>query len=157
MTIQHLKGSNSFTFKAGARKKVHFLFELSDLSTFGNIAKKPMKVRGNFRKCRKILLGNKLNELSLVLNDGDYFEIGPPVFTRGRTKKDIEEYSGAYGGKPVKVEPPRLEVQITIPAGNAIKVYSIDGGFFAYLVNQGGSFYESDDFLAVEEVTGVPF
>ena len=157
MKIQHLKGSDSYTFKAGSRKMVHFLFELSDLSAFGNPAKKPIKIRGNYRKCRKILLGNKLNEFNLVLKDGEYFEIGPPIFTRGRTKKDIEEYRGAYGNKPVKVELPHLEVQVTIPPGNAVKVYSIDGGYFTYLVNQGGIFYETDDYLAVEEATGVPF
>lgn len=157
MRVYHQKGSDVYTFKAGQRKKTHFLFLLNDLSAFGNPVKKPMKVRGNYRKCNQLLLKHKINEFILVLKDGEYFEIKTPIFSRGRTEKDIKEYCNMYKRGEVKPEPPRLEVEITIPAGNAIKVYSIDEGYFTYLVNQGGQFYETNDYAAVEEVTGVPF
>ena len=78
----------------------------------------------------KLLLGNEMNELTLVLKDGDYFEIGSPILSRGRTKKDIKEYCSMYKKGEVKPEPPSLEIEITIPAGNAIKVYSIQGKLF---------------------------
>ena len=157
MKSQHRRGSNDFVFRMDGSKTTHFLFLLSDFSAFGNPAKKPMKIRGNFRKCMKILLGNALNEFGLVLKSGENFEVGPPIFTRGRTKEDIEDYHGAYGDGEIKPEPPHLEVQITIPPGEAIKIYSIEEGYFTYLVNQGGAFYETNDFVAVEEATGTYF
>ncbi len=157
MRVYHQKNSDAYTFKAGDRKKTHFLFLLSDLSAFGNPVKKPMGIRGNYRKCMKLLLGNELNEFTLVLKDGDYFEIGSPILSRGRTKKDIKEYCSMYKKGEVKPEPSKLEVTMTIPAGNAIKVYSIKENYETYLVNQGGTFYETDDYITVEEATGVFF
>ena len=157
MKVLHQTDSDTFVFKAGAHKKTHFLFLLSDLSAFGNPIKKPIGIRGNYRKCMKLLLGNELNEFVLVLKSGDYFEISPPIFTRGRSKKDIEEYCSMYKKGQVKTEPARLDVQFTIPPGNAIKIYSIEENFKTYLVNQGGMFYETEDYAAVEEATGVFF
>lgn len=157
MRVYHQKNSDAYTFKVGDRKKTHFLFLLSDLSAFGNPVKKPRGIRGNYRKCMKLLLENEINELSLVLKNGEYFEISPPIFSRGRTKKDIEEYCGMYKKGEIKTEPASLEIEITIPAGNAIKVYSIQESYFTYLVNQGGNFYETDDYVAVEEATGAFF
>jgi hypothetical protein len=157
MKVLRQVSSDYYIFKAGERKTTHFLFLLSDLSAFGNPAKKPMGIRGNYRKCMKLLLSNKLNEFRLVLKDGEYFKVDSPVFSRGRSKKDIEEYLKMYKKGEIKVEPSHLEVQITIPAGNAIKVYSIEEGFYTYFVNEAGIFRETNDFEAVEAATGVYF
>lgn len=157
MKIQHVEGTNTFSFKAGARRTTRFLFLLSDFSTFGNPAKKPMKVRGNFRKCMDILLRNEINELTVVLKNGEYFEIGPPIFTRGRSKEDIEQYSGMYGKNKIKAEPAHFEVQITVPVGNAVKVYSIADNFEIYLVNEDGKFSETTDFDFVDKIAGSLF
>ena len=151
------KTGDTYSFKVEKGETTKFLFSLSDNSAFGNPAKKPMKIRGNYRKCMKILLGNNLNELSIALRSGDYFEVGPPIFSRGRTEKDIEEYCGMYEKGTVKAEPPHIELSLIVPPGEAIKIYSIDSGFKTYLVNQGGIFYETDDYIAVEEATGVYF
>ena len=116
-----------------------------------------MKIRGNYRKCMKLLLGNKINELELFLSNGEYFEIESPILSRGHTKEEAEEYNLASGGDKMNVEPARLSISLRIPPGEAIKIYSIEESFQVYLVNQGGVFYESNDFEAVEEATGVYF
>jgi len=157
MKVKHPKGSDTYTFKLGGGKEVRFLFLISDLSAFVDPLKEPANIRGNYRKCMKVLLGNKFNEFNLVLKSGEYFKIGTPTYSRGRTKKDIEEYRTMIRSDDIKAEPSRFEVAITIPAGNAIKVYSIEEGYETYLVNQGEKFYESKDFIAVEEATGAFF
>ena len=156
MKIHHKKHDDAYTFNNG-KEKTHFLFLLSDLSAFGNPVKKPMGIRENYRKCMKILLKNEINQLELILKSGDYFEIGPPIFSRGHTAEEVEEYRASAHGDSIKVEPAKLSVLLRIPPGEAIKVYSIEANFQVYLVNQGGKFYESNDFVAVEEVTGVYF
>lgn len=156
MKIQHERSSGGYIFNNGD-KRTHFLFLLSDLSAFGNPVKKPMKIRGNYRKCMKLLLGNKINELELFLSSGEYFEVESPILSRGHTKEEVEEYNLTSGGDKMNVEPARLSISLRIPPGEAIKIYSIEEGFQVYLVNQGGVFYESNDFEAVEEATGVYF
>ena len=157
MIVQNLENSSTFLFKAGPRRKTSFLFSLSDLSTFGNPVKKPLKIRGNYRKCMKLLLENELNELSITAKNGEYFEIENPVFSRGRDGKYIKEYCKMYKKHEVKPEPARLEIPITIPAGNAIKIYSIKDGFATYLVNENGNIFRTDDFALVEKIAGVYF
>lgn len=156
MKIHHKKGSDTYTFSNGERK-THFLFLLSDLSAFGDPVKKPMGIRKNYRKCMKILLEKEMNELELCLTSGEDFEIGIPLFSRGYTKEEARRYNMLSGGDRVEAGPTRLSVQFKIPAGEAIKIYSIEEGFQTYLVNQGGKFYESNDYIAVEEATGVYF
>ena len=157
MKIKLKKRGNTYTFTVKNGGVTDFLFGFSDLSAFGNPTKKPEKIRGNFRKCNKILLNHDLNELSIALSTGDYFEIAPPVFSRGRTEKDIEEYCGMYEKGSVKPELPHLELQITVPPGNGIKVYSINSGYWTHLINQAGAFYETNDIAAIEEATGAYF
>jgi len=157
MEIIHQENSNSYLFKAGPRRKTKFLFLLSDLSAFGNPVKKPLKIRGNYRKCMKILVQEEINEFNLTINDGEYFEIESPCYSRGRTKKDIKEYCGFYKKSGIKIESARLDVSVTIPSGNAIKVYSIKDGFDVYIVNDNGELKETNDVNYVEKVTGVYF
>ncbi|MBQ2638996.1 hypothetical protein IJF91_02950 [Candidatus Saccharibacteria bacterium] len=156
MKIHHKKHDDTYVFDNG-KERTHFLFLLSDLSAFGNPVKKPMGIRGNYRKCMKVLLKNELNQLELILKSGDYFEISSPVFSRGHTEEEVKEYRSSAHGDSIKVEPAKLSVTLKIPQGEAIKIYSIEASFQVYLVNQGGIFYESNDFVAVEEATGVYF
>ena len=121
MKIKLKKRGNTYTFTVKNGGVTDFLFGFSDLSAFGNPTKKPEKIRGNFRKCNKILLNHDLDELSIALSTGDYFEIAPPVFSRGRTEKDIEEYCGMYEKGSVKPELPHLELQITVPPETVLK------------------------------------
>lgn len=157
MIIKRQKGSDTIIFKAGPRRKTSFLFQLSDLSAFGNPIKKPMKIRGNYRKCMKIFLENELNELVINLKDGEFFEIESPIFSRGRSKKDIEEYCRMYRSGEIKTEPTKLEIPITLPRGNAIKIYSLKDSFVHYIVNDGGKFVETGDYKYVEKISGVYF
>lgn len=155
IVIEHEKGGDAYIFKS--KRRTHFLFLLSDLSAFGNPAKKPMGIRGNYRKCMKKLLKNKLDEFELILKTGEYFEIFDSVLSKGHTEEEAREYNEVSGHGGMKVEPAKLSVTIKIPPGEAIKVYSIEERFYLYLVNQGGNFYQSTDFEAVEEITGVYF
>ena len=108
MIVKHLEGSNTFIFKAGPKKKRYFEFLLSDFDAFGNKVKHPEKIRGPYRQCMKILLKNKLNELVLTLEDGEYFEVGSPVFSRGRTAADIKEFCRMYKRGEIKPELPNF-------------------------------------------------
>ena len=137
MNVCKRRKDGSFVFSMG--KPTHFLFLLNDFSAFGNPDKKPRNVRENFRKCMKIMLGLELDKLELLLSTGDNFVIGPPILSKKES------------------EPKKLELTLTIPPGNAIKVYSIDDNYASYLVNEGGTFYETDDYEAVEEATGTYF
>ena len=137
MNVCTRKKDGSFVFSVG--KPTHFLFLLSDFSAFGNPAKKPLNIRGNFRKCMKIMLHQELDRLELLLSSDKDFFIGPPILSKKES------------------EPKKLELTITIPPGNAIKVYSIDSGYMTYLVNINESFYETTDVDAVEESTGAYF
>ena len=154
--IERNKDDNTYTFKS-IEGRTHFLFLLSDLSAFGNPVKKPMGIRGNYRRCMKKLLMNELDEFELILRTGEFFEISDPVLSRGHTEEEVEEYNKSSGHSGMNVEPAKISVMMKIPAGEAIKIYSIEKGFQVYLVNQAGSFYESNDFIAVEEATGVYF
>ena len=157
MIVQNSDNSSTFLFKAGPKRKTKFLFYLSDISAFGNPAKKPLKFRGNYRKCMKILLENELNEFTVITKNGEYFEIGAPIFSRGRDRKYIEEYCKMYKKGEVKPEPARLDVQITIPPQNAIKVFSIKDGFELYIVNDGEKIFSTLDFRLVEKITDTWF
>lgn len=129
----------SFSFRDDSATMAHFLFLLSDFSAFGNPVKKPLNIRGNYRKAMKLLLTNELDELQLILRSGEDFKIDPPIISKKMN------------------EPKTLELVVTIPPGEAIKVYSIDKAYYSYLVNSGGTFYESNDPLTVAENTGVYF
>lgn len=155
MIVKHLDNGGSFLFKAGQRRKTKFLYMFSDLSAFGNPVKKPIKIRGNYRKTMKILLEEELNEFNVNVQDGEYYEIFNPVLSRGRTAKDVKEY-GKRCGK-IKIEPAKLDITVTLPAGNAIKVYSIKDNYVAYIVNDDGNIFLTDDYILVEEITGVYF
>ena len=155
MIVKHLDNGGSFLFKAGQRRKTKFLYMFSDLSAFGNPVKKPIKIRGNYRKTIKILLKEELNEFNVNVQDGEYHEISNPVLSRGHTAKDVKEY-GKRCGK-IKPEPAKLDVTVTLPAGNAIKVYSIKDNYVAYIVNDDGNIFLTDNYLLVEEITGVYF
>jgi hypothetical protein len=155
MIVKHLDNGGSFLFKAGQRRKTKFLYMFSDLSAFGNPVKKPIKIRGNYRKTMKILLEEELNEFNVNVQDGEYYEIFNPVLSRGRTAKDVKEY-GRRCGK-IKPEPAKLDITVTLPAGNAIKVYSIKDNYAAYIVNDDGKIFLTDDYILVEEITGVYF
>jgi hypothetical protein len=157
MDVLRHESSNTFLFKAGKRRKTHFSFLISDFSAFGNPDKKPLKIRGNYRKCMKLLLENELNELSLNISEGEYFAVGDPVINRGRTSADIKAYCKSFKKGEVKVEVPRLDVDITLPSGSAIKVFSIKDGFYAYIVNDNGNFIQTNDFREVEEISGTYF
>ncbi len=155
MIVKHLDNGGSFLFKAGQRRKTKFLYMLSDLSAFGNPVKKPIKIRGNYRKTMKILLEEELNEFNVNVQDGEYYEIFNPVLSRGRTTKDVKEY-GKRCGK-IKTEPAKLDITVTLPTGNAIKVYSMKDNYVAYIVNDDGKIFLTDDYILVEELTGVYF
>lgn len=118
---------------------VKFLFLISDFSAFGNPVKKSMKICENFRKTTKLLLENALDEFQLMLRTGNDFAIGPPIIN-----KKINE-------------PKVLKLTITIPPGEAIKVYSIDDAYYMYVVNEEGKFTETEDYQVVEEKTGLYF
>ncbi len=157
MDIIHRESSNTFIFKAGKRKKVHFYFLISDLSAFGNPSKKPIKIRGNYRKCMKLMLENELNELCIIFKDGDHFEIGNPVFTRGRTYVDVKKYHGACKDGSLKTEMPKIDLEITVPSGNAVRIFATDDNFTTYIVNDNGNFFRTDDFNVAEEISGAYF
>jgi len=137
MKVDFRKFGDSIVFKP--EEKSYFYFLLSDFSAFGNPAKKPLKIRGNYRKCNKILLDNQLDEFEILLSKGEYFAISDPYFTCKET------------------EPVRLTVTITVPAGNAIRVFSIDAGYNIYLVNDGEDFIVMEDHHDVERITGSYF
>ena len=137
MQICKRRKDGTYSFSVG--KPTHFLFLLSDFSAFGNPAKKPFSIRENFRKSMKYLLKHELDELDLLLKTGEDFKIDPPVLSKKQN------------------EPKKLEIPIVVPPGNAIKVFSIDSGFATYLVNQGGEFFETEDYESVEEASGVFF
>lgn len=117
----------------------HFLFSLSDLSAFGDPAKKPRNIRGNYYKTTKMLLENPLDEFQLLVRSGDYFKVYPPVLSKKES------------------EPKVLSLTIEIPPWEAIKVYSIDGGYFGYIVNEEEKFTFTCKCEEVEQKTGVLF
>ena len=137
MQVCKRKKDGTFVFSTG--EPTHYLFLLSDFSAFGNPVKKPLNIRGNYRKCMKILLEIELDRFELLLSSGDDFKVGAPILSKKES------------------EPKKLELPLVIPPGNAVKVYSIDSNYATYLVNVGGKFQESDDYEAVEELTGVYF
>jgi hypothetical protein len=157
MIVKHFEKANAFLFKAGPRRKTQFLYLFSDFSAFGDPIKKPVKFRGNYRKTIKFLLENELNELTVRVQDGDYLEVLNPVFSRERTAKEIKEYHQAYKNGKVKADLAKLDVTITLPAGNAIKIYSIKDSYMIYIVNDGKKIFTTDDFALVEEITDVYF
>lgn len=114
----------------------HFLFLLSDLSAFGNPAKKPRNIRENYCKANKMLLENPLDEFQLLVKSGDFFKVYPPVLNRKES------------------EPKVLSLTIEIPPGEAVKVYSIDGSYFDYIINEEEKFTITDNYKVVEQKTG---
>ena len=126
-------------YTADIGKPTQYAYLLSDFSAFGNPIKKPLNIRGNYRKSMKLLLENKIDRFIIMLKSGDYFKIEPPVLTRKET------------------EPKKIELTIEIPPGNAIKIFSINDGFFTYIVNKEGIFYETDDYREAEKETGAYF
>ena len=128
----------TFCFK-NPDKTVSFLFLISDFAAFGNPVRKSIKICGNFRKATKLLLENPLDELQLMPRNGSDFVIDPPIIN----KKEKE--------------PKVLKLTITIPPGEAVKVYSISDAFFTYIVNEEGEFSETKDYRVVEEKTGLYF
>lgn len=154
MIIKHLEDGGSFLFKAGPRRKTKFRYIFGDLSTYGNTVKKPIKVRGNYRKSMKLLLENELNEFNINVQDGEYHEVHDPVLSLGRSAETAKELRKMYRSKKFKAEPSKLDVTITLPAGNAIKVYSTKDALEAYIVNDGEKIFLTEDFKLVDDITG---
>ncbi len=120
----------TFVFKS-SKTPLHYLFLLSDICAFVDQSKKPLKIRENYPKAMKMLLENPLDELQILLRSGDYFKVEPPILNK----------------KPT--EPKTLKLSMTVPKGEAIKVYSIDGAYVTYIINRNGKFIKTSDYKTV--------
>ena len=155
MEVKEVLGGG-YLFKKGDNKKTHFRCQIGDLSALYGNAKWEKSCRVNERKIRKVLSKNELNEFRLLLKSGD-IEIGEPILTLERNAEDIKKGCRPQFGCEIKSEASRVDVEITLPPGGAITVFSIKDAFESYIYNDGGKFHLTSDVKNVEEATGIYF
>ncbi len=134
-----------------------FELSLSDRSVYGNGSK---EFRANYNKCCELLAKNKVHLLSLNLVEGDDFIIGPPTLSLRRDHDEIKDYCKKVGisQPPKEMEISKLEVDITVPHGEAVKIVAYRIGLRLYAVNNDGpEFITTENLEEVKEATGLYF
>ena len=136
MELQKPYGGNVFLFKVEDGRKTFFMYQLSDLSALYQQSDQERKARANNRQARKYLVQNELNEFCLTVKSGESFYIGEPILTRERSKEDVEKYCKLQDDCPFKGEVAKVELEIVLPPGSSIKVYSVFERYQMYIVNE---------------------
>ena len=156
MIVSEVFNGGGFLFKVENGEKTYFKYQIGDLSALYGNAKHEKIDRGNSRQCKKYLSNNELNEFCIALKSGD-FDIREPILTRERTKEEIEKYCKPQNGCEFKGDVARVDIEIVLPPGGAIYVYSVRSSYEAYIYNEGGKFHLTSDYKKVADVTSIYF